>query len=214
MGLKYISASNIYIRIVNTSHIPWFLLFLSVKRKMLLIHPFSVTWWPFKRSTKQLWCPQTKSRQSTDWTSWAFSDSNFFISSWLRQPWMWKPRCQMWTRWRTEAASAMLPPCLGSGVGSATRGAEYALSHFGQMSHFVAFGWNVAIYAFCWAQNVCSQAPKTILHPSLQQQEADSEGRQLRTTCTAFESISAGPAHQYVSQSHQDHWSRSQQCEV
>lgn len=43
MGLKYISASNIYIRIVNTSHIPWFLLFLSVKRKMLLIHPFSVT---------------------------------------------------------------------------------------------------------------------------------------------------------------------------
>ena len=61
------------------------------------------------------------------------------------------------------------------------------LTHFGQMSHlaemsrftrFVAFllkcrdlralshfSWNVAIYAFCQAQNVCYQAPKTILHP-------------------------------------------------
>ena len=40
--------------------------------------------------------------------------------------------------------------------------------HFAEMSRFtrfVAFGWNVAIYAFCQAQNVCSQAPKTILHP-------------------------------------------------
>ena len=30
------------------------------------------------------------------------------------------------------------------------------------LSHF---GWNVAIYAFSQAQNVCCQAPQTILHP-------------------------------------------------
>ena len=42
------------------------------------------------------------------------------------------------------------------------------LSHLAEMlrfTRFVAFGRNVAIYAFCQAQNVCSQASKTILNP-------------------------------------------------
>ena len=34
----------------------------------------------------------------------------------------------------------------------------------------LSLGRNVAIYVFCQAQNVCSQAPKTILHPCSQVQ--------------------------------------------
>ena len=43
----------------------------------------------------------------------------------------------------------------------------HALSHFGQMLRFVAFGWNIAIYALCQAQNVCSKIAKTILYPCM-----------------------------------------------